>query len=286
MRELNTIIKIDLEARSFNFVSHPLYSKLIGGEVVATYLLSEFVKSKGKKVPYLSILSGPFSGVFPYASKGYFTSYIEGNFVTSIGGGSIAPFLNLNNILGIEIYGKSDLPINIEIASRVVKFLDAPNNPIQSLGIAGKKSTMSFVGGIKNDDYFLYNDKSNISLSMNLFGLVFTAFSDFKIPDYQNYKEVYNLILDKEDQLTVSKGSNPSCYGCPIGCAFSGVPEKEHSSILPRTLISCIYANPIYSDINTVFSCFDVLGMPYNHEFLERFPSEASKVKIELSSQL
>lgn len=286
MRELSTIIKIDLESQSFNFVSHPYYSKLIGGEVVATHLVSEFIRERGKDTPYFSILSGPFCGVYPFASKGYFTTYSGGKLNSYIGGGSIAPFLNLNNILGIEVYGKSEYPVNIEISSRVVKFLNPKSNPLESLGIAGKKTTMSFVDTISNDGYFLYSDISSIASSMGILGLVFSAFSDFRIPDYQNYKEVFNSILSKEDQLTVTKGSNPSCFGCPMGCVFSNVPEETNSSILPRSLISCIYANPIYSDINIVFSCFNALGMAYNHEFLEDFPNTASRIKIDLDSQI
>lgn len=286
MRELNTIIKIDLESQSFSFVSQPYYSKLIGGEVVATHLLSEFIRERGNAVNYFSILSGPFCGVYPYASKGYFTTLNNGEYNSYIGGGSIASYLNLNNILGIEVYGQSEFPVNIEISSRVVKFLNPETNPLDSLGTAGKKSTLSFVGKIFNDNYFLYSDTSTIAKEMGIYGLVFSAFSDFRIPDYQNYKEVYNSIISKEDQLTVTKGSNPSCFGCPMGCAFSNVPEKNNSSILPRSLISCIYANPIYSDINTVFSCFNAIGMSYNHEFLESFPNTASRIKIDLDSKV
>jgi aldehyde:ferredoxin oxidoreductase len=287
MRSLNTVVRINLNSQEYSFLTLPKVSEYIGGEVAATFLaLEHYKQDPDKTLPYLSINTGPFNGIFPYTSKGYIMYIKSGKDTSFVGGGKIASLMNFSNILSIEIVGKSTDPIILDISPRAVKFIKPSVNSVSSLGIAGRRSSITFLNEIICDEYFLYGESKEIYKDTNLMGLNFSTDSELAIPDIENYNEIYKSILEKESMLSVSRGSNPSCFGCPMGCAFSKNAETANVSILPRSLISCAFAEPIYSDVNTVFACFSVLGMGYNHEFLETFSARSAIIKKELDEIL
>jgi hypothetical protein len=277
------LIQIDLTSRSFNLLTVPEVSSYIGGEAVSNYLLLEYLKrNPDEDQNYFSIITGPFCGVFPYASKSVASLYKKGSYQTLIGGGNIGAFLNLSNLIGIEIFGQSKEPLSLDITPKNVSFIPYNSQVSKSLGLVGRRSILSFTKELTCDEYHSFGEVDDFVDRVNLKSITFSSQAEYRLKDLSNYKEAYQSILAKQGELLVSSGSNPSCFGCPMGCAFSASPESQNVSLLARSLVSCAYAEPIYSNVGTVFSCFQALEYPYDHEFLETFSYLHGNLKKEL----
>ena len=72
-------------------------------------------------------------------------------------------------------------------------------------------------------------------------------------------------------RMTVTKSTKPSCSGCPMGCEKSRYGEIG-GNIFVHSLVGCQFAERIYSDINTTFTCLNSIGYSYVHEDLENLP--------------
>lgn len=267
-----TVLRINLEEGTSTYLKIPEINEYIGGEPVSIYLLSRFRESH-PNTPYMSFTSGPFNGVFPYASKGVFLESIERGYTTTIGGGKLPALMNLANIDSLEVIGIAKKPSYIIVNDKEVQIIDKDkHSSLNSFGISGKRSQVEFKGkNILVDSYFKYSTNSEISNINNLKGISFSPSTNKLIGDKEQYVELYQKILEKQKEVTVTAGSYPSCFGCPLGCAFSGNTENLNVSILPRALVSCGFAENIYNNINIVFACFQVLKYDYNHDFLEAF---------------
>ncbi|PIR43184.1 hypothetical protein COV24_04025 [candidate division WWE3 bacterium CG10_big_fil_rev_8_21_14_0_10_32_10] len=274
MEKKRNILQIDLSTKDYFFKSFPEINKYIGGEPVSLFLLRELINTEPTS-NYVSITTGPLCGVFPYTSKSVITSYFKGHYKEYVGGGKIGSFMSLSYLDSIEFYNSSPTPVYIELVGKDIRFINAEESfNIDSLGLSGRRTKIQFSNEILSDDYFSYGEKNEFFPQNNLLGLVYSPQGEFYIPDIDNYNEVRRKVLDKESELLVVKGTSPSCYGCPMGCALSKNMENLNVSVLPRSLISCAYAEPIYNDINLVFSCLQSLGFDYDHEFLEKFPGK------------
>lgn len=279
-----SVITIDIEKKDFIVKSYSELYEYIGGEVVCNYLMSNYLSNNDKVSSYTSFCTGPLSGIFPYTGKCVVSSLDSNlNKTLSVGGGKLGSLLNLSGILAIEIIGKSDTPVVLDISRSQVKFLTPSEAKLSSLGLVGRRATVSFLnGGIQEGNFLL----SNNVVSNGLVGFVYSFDGEYKIPDTQSYKDVLSKLSSLEESLSVVRGGNESCFGCPMGCALSTKKESLNPSILTRSLVGCGYADSIYSQINLVFSCFSSLKIDYNHEFLEFFPQKAGLVARELNDKI
>ncbi len=268
-----TVLRINLREQKGTYLKIPEIHNYIGGEPVAIFLLSKFKKNENIDEPYVSFTSGPFNGLFPYASKGVFLESIGKEYTINIGGGKLPSLMNFANIDTIEIIGKAKKPVYVVINNKDIKIIEVnKDTKLESFGISGKRSQIIYTNeNILVDNYFKYSIQSRAFTKNNLKGISFSPITNKPIGDKEQYLELYKKLLDRQKELTVSSGSNPSCFGCPMGCAFSSNIEDINVSILPRALVSCGFAENIYNDINTVFACFQVLKYDYNHDFLEAF---------------
>lgn len=266
------LLKIDLVNKSFSFSTPIECEQYIGGQPLAYNLLNDHITQEKTGVSYVSVSTGPLNGIFPYTSKSVITHLSPGlNLNMYIGGGSIGALMNMSNIIAIEIVGNSDTPTYLDITPRDVKFIELTNDfVVNEYGLGGRRSKMKFHKSITCDDYFSFGTPKT-PINNNLYGFTFSSIGELTIPDLDAYFEVVQMLKSNSNALSVTKSSHPSCIGCPMGCALSKAPETDNVSILPRALVSCAYAESIYSDISTVFSCFSVLGYSYTHEFLELF---------------
>ena len=281
------ILIIDLETHDCTFKSFPEIDEFIGGEAVATFLLKEFIKEGISNIPYLSITTGPFCGIFPYTSKSIVTVYKNNFFKNFVGGGNLGSFLNLSKVDSIQILNKSAKPIYLEITGKSVRFIEPTKDfSLEGLGLSGRRSILELKEEIIAEQYFSYGEVGRFNPENNLLGLVYSTTGEVNISDMENYYEARNRIEKRENQMLVVRGANPSCYGCPMGCALSANPENSNISVLPRSLVSCAYAEPIFSDINLVFSCFQAIGHNYDHEFLELFPLKLGALSSSLNNLL
>lgn len=263
------ILEIDLSTREYFFKNIPELTEYIGGLAASLYLLDLHVKEGNDlNQNYFSILSGPLNGLFPYTSKCLLTSVKNGQKETTYAGGSFAAFMNFSNLLAIEIKGSASVELSIEITQGRVKFIESVNEDVFS-ALLSRKSVISFDENISSDGYFDFG-KNYLNNNLKKLSIVFE--DEFQKLDSVSYNDTVADIMALEKELTVSRGSHPSCLGCPMGCAQSKNVDTVNSSLLSRCLIACGYAASIYSDINVVFSCFQILGLKYNHDFLEKFP--------------
>jgi len=266
------IIKIDLTSREFSIVSSRVSDQYIGGEPLAYALLNEYLTGTYKMQNYMSLNTGPLNGLFPFTSKSLIMHFSMGMSVNKyIGGGSLGSLMNFSNVISIEIFGESLVPLYLDITPRGVSFIDVLDSfNSREFGLTGRRSSVLFKKTIISDEYFSYG-VPRTEISNNLVGLTFSAVGEVPIPDRDAYWEVVQLLNSRIKELGVKKSNSPSCLGCPVGCALSHSPESGNSPLLPRSLLSCVYAESIYRDIPTVFSCFSVLGLGYTHDFLESF---------------
>lgn len=270
------IIRVDLENKDFSIISDSGSERYLGGEPLAFYLLGEKIERPFKNENYLSISSGPINGLFPYTSKSVILHLSKGLLLSKyVGGGAIGALMKLSNIVSIELLGDAKKPTYLDITPKGVNFIDVSDElNTKEYGLTGRRSTIIFKKTILSDGYFNFGRPKN-DISNNLYGLTFSTQGEISLPDMDSYWEVVSLVNSKIGELSVGKSGNHSCFGCPMGCAMSGTPETGNVSLLPRSLVACAYAESIYSDISTVFSCLSVLGYNYKHEFLESFSDMA-----------
>ncbi len=103
--------------------------------------------------------------------------------------------------------------------------------------------------------------------------------------DWDKYKTLYAQILERANLVTVDSGFFPSCSGCPKGCSKSKDGELG-GNVLLHSLVACGFAENIYSDISTIFSCLNTLGYEYTHEDIENLPLHIQEVLNNLSERV
>jgi hypothetical protein len=134
-------------------------------------------------------------------------------------------------------------------------------------------------GGLANE-YFGIDEETARKLFLgNLLGLSISGNEVLPILKEKEYKSLYLEILGRGGELDVPFDGKPSCGGCPAGCEFSNLPEQKYDLILSHCLVTCGFSARIYESVPFVFSCLNILGLPYKHEDLEALPDRIKYIR-------
>jgi len=188
-------------------------------------------------------------------------------------GGSLCGRIRYAGIDALLIYGKSKVPVTLNILNTQVEFIE---NILEhdALGLPGKRSVIFFKGSkLILDDYFTtaedYLEKAFYKRNLN--GIAVTGTEVYAPQEFLKYQEIYEQVLQRKGELTTEQGWYPSCFNCPMSCGKSKVGEMG-GNILTHSLVACEYADSIFSDVGIVFSSLSTLGYDYTHEDIENLP--------------
>jgi hypothetical protein len=227
---------------------------------------------------------GPLNGFFPFASKTSVVFNLEGVTEDLYLGGYLSTRIKFADLDSVLVYGKADNPTTIDIHNESVSFKDGDADP-GSLGLPGKKSCLKFEDKkLILDEYFTSHENllEEKFSKKNLNGFVVTGTNTFAPKKPEKYEELFRKLLLETDALKVEKGFFPSCSGCPMGCPQSKVGELG-GNVLAHSLVACGFAEELYTDVGTVFSCLNILGYDYTHEDIENLPALIQEVLKRLS---
>lgn len=268
------VLFIDLAHSSYEVKSFPDLVPFLGGVGVGLKLYELYAAQD----PVIFSI-GPLNGFFPFVSKTSIVLDNDGVVEDIYIGGSLSFRLAFSGVDAIVLLGKSAEPVTLDVIDDTASFDYDPAN-IFSLGLPGKKSTLVTQGSFVVLDNFFTTPLNILNakfVQKNITGMVVTGSHSYSIDDMTRYAQAYREILGRNGELSVGMGSSPSCSGCPMGCDKSRVGEAG-GNILSHCLVACDYAQSIYSDVNIVFSCLNVLGYDYRHEDLEQIPSLVEEV--------
>ena len=270
------VLFVNLNKKEYEVKSFPDLKEFIGGVGVGIKLLDLFSEGKGDPVIFTV---GPLNGFFPFASKTSVVLRQNGVIEDLYLGGGLSYRIKFTGLDSIVLKGISKDPVMLEITDENVTFHAAVENT-DSMGFPGKRSLLLMEDEkVLLDSYFttpenFLHDKLR---EKNIKGMVVTGTKTFVPTNWERYIYIYDEVMSKAEQVKVHKGDFPSCSGCPMGCSPSYAGEIG-GNILIHSLVSCGYAESIYSDIGVVFSCLNVLGYDYTHEDIENLPDLVSTV--------
>jgi len=262
------VLFINLDKSTSEVKTFPDLHKYIGG-VALGLKLYELYQNEDPLI--FSI--GPLNGFFPFISKTSVVFETDGLIEDVYFGGYLSSRLRFSDLDSLIIFGRASQPVILDLQNESVSFRedDAPHN---SLGLPGKRS---FLGIVKKqpllDDYFL-SPESGLGQKFEkkrLAGLSVTGTAVYTPKDMDKYTTVYKQLLARTKEVGAEHGFFPSCSGCPMGCAKSNLGEVG-GNVLSHSLVACGFAENIYTDVGTVFSCLNILGYDYTHEDIENLP--------------
>jgi aldehyde:ferredoxin oxidoreductase len=273
------ILYIDLKNQSYEVKNQPGLHKYIGGTGMGLKLLQQNIKEDP-----LIFAIGPLNGFFPFCSKTAVVLDDSGVTEDLYIGGRLSTRLRFTGVDALVITGESENPVTLAIDNNEVAFktVDVDKN---SLGLPGKRAVLERNNiNVYLDDYFftpedILKDKFD---KKKLASFVITGTEIFKPKRFDNYVSLYQQLLKRVDDMTITKGKNPSCSNCPMGCDRSKFGEMG-GNVLLHSLVACQFAERIYSDVGVVFSCLNVLGYDYTHEDIEALPHLIETTLKELS---
>ena len=273
------ILYINLTEQTFEIKSHDDYWQYLGGVGLGAKVLSTLEDKAG-----IIFSVGPLNGFFPFASKTSVLYRSGGTLHDSYLGGSLSWRLRFTGLDSIVLTGQAKEPVLIDIVDEAVSFKTADVS-LDDLGLPGKQSSLEVSDKIILDGYFESGESSLVDAlkNKNVAGMNVTGTKDFDIEDREKFQVAYDSVLAQIDKMTVEKGGNPSCAGCPMGCGESKVGEVD-GNFLVHSLAACVFAEQIYSNPSIVFSCLDALGYGYTHEEIEKSPSLTASLMEELRS--
>lgn len=287
MKDSKKILFIDLAQRKISLQVIPELNPFIGGVAMGVKIYSLF-----KNLDPIVICVGPLNGYFPFVSKTCFVIQHDGVIEDLYLGGSLSFRIAYSGVDAIVLAGMCDNPTFLDIVDEEARFFYVkdlgPNLDISHLGLPGRRSVL-----LSKDGRFLLDGYFGFSLDLvdkkfllkNIVGICFTGNKNYDIKDVNKYSDLFSQILAKAKDLSVEFGNNPSCSGCPLGCGESKFGEVG-GNILPHSLVSCGYAENIYSNVGVVFSCLDVLGYNYTHEHIELLPELFTKTIREIEQDV
>ena len=267
------IEKNETEAKTFSELR-----SYIGGVGLGLKLLSIY---KDEDPIIFSV--GPLNGFFPFASKTSVVFQNEGSVEDIYFGGSLSFRLKFLGIDALVLSGISKNPVVINIDD-VVSFMKMDED-IKLHGLPGKRSILSLESkGLFLDGYFQASERilEKKFVEKNVKSIILTGTKTFSIVNEERYRKIYKEILGRTNELSVKKGEYPSCSGCPMGCLNSGIGEIG-GNVLVHCLVGCSFAEKIYSDVGTIFSCLNSLGYDYTHEDIENAPRLITETLTEFS---
>jgi len=262
------VVIVDLENKISETKSFTDLNPYFGGTGVGLKLL-EIYHDKNP----LIFSVGPLNGFFPFASKTSVVLDNNGAIEDIYIGGNLSTRIRFAGIDSILFHGRSADETIIELQNTDVLF-HAKDTDIQSLGLPGKRSHMYInKDKLQADGYFTTPDLylENALLDRNIVGLSITGTETYTVDNFEDYKKLYENIMEMSDDLRVIKEGYPSCSNCPMGCNRSKVGEIGGNVVI-NSLVACQFADRIYTDIGMVFSCLNTLGFNYTHEDIENLP--------------
>ena len=263
------ILFIDLKKQTSEVKTFPDLFKYIGGVGLGLRLYELY-----REEDPLIFSVGPLNGFFPYISKTSVVFNLDGVIEDVYFGGYLSTRIRFSDLDSIVITGNSSQGIVLDIHNESVSFKSDDTVP-SDLGLPGKRSILSIQdNALLLDNYFRVPDnlvESKVS-KKNIVGMTLTGTKTFSPPNLDKYEELYKELLVRTSDLSVEKGFFPSCSGCPMGCAKSNVGEIG-GNVLAHSLVACTFAEKIFTDVGTVFSCLNVLGYDYTHEDIENLPA-------------
>lgn len=273
------ILFVDLSLKTYEMRLLPELYPYVGGVTLGVKLYSLY-----RDYDPLILSIGPLNGFFPFISKLCLIVKKDGMIEDLYLGGSISYRLAFSGLDAVVLVGSSPNEVVLDIINDQVKFLEADVD-FGSLGLPGKRSLLLMdKGGLVLDGYFapsttMLEEKFS---AIRLLGLCLTGTEVYPVKDSSRYNALYKEILDNIELMDEVSSDNPSCSGCPLGCDDSQNGEIG-GNILLHSLVSCCYAENIYSNFGTVFACLDCLGYKYTHEELESLPDLFSKTMKEIA---
>lgn len=276
------VLTIDLADRSAAYGIFTNLGSTLGGLGLALALLAQ---SRPEHPTVFAV--GPLNGLFPFASKVCLLSLGSEGLRESYLSGRLSVVLPFAKIDAVVIKGVCQTPTLLEIGTGgQVEFLDPKERTLASLGLAGRRSVLSFIdtGGLADGYFQIPKSFAQKFYLANLWGLSVTGEGSQAIAKDREYRELYQEILSRGRELEVSYAGFPSCAACPAGCEFSQFEEARPELLLSHCLVTCGFARKIYEDIPTAFACLDCLGLAFGHEDLEALPERLKYLRLQFAS--
>ena len=273
------VLVINLETKTCETKSFPELHKFIGGVGIGIKLLETY----GDFNPII-LSVGPLNGYFPFASKTSIVLKRNKNIEDLYIGGSLSVRIKCAGYDAIVLLGQSKRPLNISLDENKVDFYDGEHDIMSSV-LPGRSSLLKLENSkVLLDSYFETSENFLYTRLYNqgIRSIVFTGTKTFAIQHVEKYKILYHKLLQRTSEMTVEAGAFPSCSGCPMGCINSQKGEIG-GNILVHSLVGCTFAEKVFSDVGTVFSCLNVLGYDYTHEDIENLPDYVEKVLKDLN---
>ncbi len=269
---------VDLEKQTSETKTFPDYKKYLGGLGLGLKILEQY-----GDVDPLVFAVGPLTGFFPYASKTAVVMEEDGTIEDIYVGGHLATRLKFSDIDALVLIGKAKKEVSLDILNGEVTFYE---NCVElgTLGLPGKRSTVQAIDKSLIIDYYFGEPGSLIAKKLvqkKVRDIVITGTSTFTPVFMEKYTEIFKILLDKTKRLSVEKAFFPSCSGCPMGCEKSKLGEIG-GNVLLHSLVACGYAETIFTDVGTIFSCLNSLGYDYTHEDIEAVPTLIQNLLKEL----
>lgn len=259
---------INLETRKFEVQVYPNLQKYIGGVGLALKLYELYANYDP-----LIISVGPLNGFFPFASKTCVVLSDNGVVEDLYIGGTLSTRVRFTGVDAIVITGKAEEETLLEIVNTKVSFKGIETDP-DSLGLPGRRSTLDWYGPkVLLDKYFGTHEDilENKSKQKNIRTLSITGTELMKPKDFDEYQRAYSKVLARKNSLTIEESNYPSCANCPMGCMMSKSGELG-GDVIAHSLVTCQFADKIFTDVGIVFSCLNALGYEYTHEDIENLP--------------
>ncbi len=262
------ILFVDLERKTSDVKAFPDFKKYIGGLALASKVYTQY-----KEYDPIILATGPLNGIFPFAAKTAIVFEHEGKIYDAYVGGHLSSRMRFADIDAIVLLKKSKTPLSLDIKNHEANIYREKDS-MRKYGLPGKRSTLAVINNSLVVDYYFSTEDKNIAKKLslkNFESITITGTETIQIPNMEKYEEVYTNLLKKTSKLSVENAFFPSCSGCPMGCAKSNKGEVG-GNVLLHSLVACAYAENIYTDIGTVFSCLNCLGYDYTHEDIEIVP--------------
>jgi len=273
-KETLTVVYVDLQTLKVSAKSHLDYFPYIGGVGLAYKILEDNFDRNP-----LIFAVGPFSGIYPYVSKTAICFLHKNGIKEYYMGGKLATSLRFAGVDALVFLGHSKtakISANISLDEYIVgeEEIDFSLHP-ESITLR------------VTDDKVLIDNYFSVSGSLvhrklvekGIENIHIIGNSSLEIFDANGYNEAYEDLMEMIDKLEVKPSTFPSCSGCPVGCEFAKKGEVGTSSYLSHCLVSCSFADKIYTDISTVYRCLSVLGYSYTHEHLEFVEGKIKEVR-------
>lgn len=273
------ILFINLEKETSEMKTFPDYKKYVGGLCLGLKILQQH-----RVLDPVVLTIGPLNGAFPYVSKTAAIFESKGLVEDIYLGGHLSMRMRFANLDGIVIYGKSKTGTVLNLENEHVHF-ESPEADVDSLGLPGKKVTIEIKDSNLVMDHYFGEPQKHLARKLTkkkVRGLSLTGTHTFKPTDLEKYQEIYRSLLGKTKELSVEKAFFPSCGGCPMGCEKSKDGEQG-GNVLLHSLVACEFAEDIFTDVGTIFSCLNCLGYDYTHEDIEAVPQLVQKILKDLT---